>query len=102
MRGPVLYCIESVDLPEGVDTNHVYIPSDIKLSARPAEDLPFGIMALEGNALYQPATPWEGELYRPLTPATLRSLPIRMIPYFAWCNRGPTAMNVWLPIVWSK
>ncbi len=32
----------------------------------------------------------------------MKPLPIRMIPYFAWANRGPAAMSVWLPVVWSK
>ena len=26
----------------------------------------------------------------------------QMIPYFAWANRGPTAMSVWLPVVWRN
>lgn len=102
MRGPILYCLESIDLPENADLNNVYVPSDLQLSPKPARDLPFGITVLEGEALYQPAAPWEGTLYRPLTTEPLRPLRIRMIPYFAWNNRGRTAMNAWMPIVWSK
>ncbi len=29
------------------------------------------------------------------------TIPIRLIPYFAWSNRGPSAMSVWLPVQWN-
>ncbi|WP_345788048.1 hypothetical protein [Microbacterium hominis] len=22
------------------------------------------------------------------------------MPYFAWANRGPSEMSVWLPVIW--
>ena len=98
MRGPLLYCVESKDLPKGKDLNNVRIPADIALAVSPASDLPFGIQALAGDALYLDQKPWEGELYRPLSAPTLSRLPIRMIPYFAWANRGPGGMSAWLPL----
>ena len=49
MRGPLLYCLESKDLPEGLDLNNVYIPDDLQLDAQAADDLPFGIVALDGQ-----------------------------------------------------
>ncbi|WP_396654242.1 hypothetical protein [Microbacterium sp.] len=27
-------------------------------------------------------------------------MPVTLIPYFAWGNRGPSEMSVWLPVVW--
>ena len=102
MRGPVLYCLESKDLPEDVELNNIYLPSDIELEPRPAEDFPFGIMTLEGKALHRGEPDWSKELYRELKPHPLESVPVRLIPYFAWANRGPTAMSVWLPVVWKE
>jgi hypothetical protein len=29
---------------------------------------------------------------KPATP-----IPLTLIPYYAWANRGPSAMRVWLP-----
>jgi len=29
MRDPLLYCLESKDLPEGIDLRNVYIPDDL-------------------------------------------------------------------------
>ena len=31
--------------------------------------------------------------------ASMNPLPIRLIPYYAWNNRGPAAMSMWLPLV---
>lgn len=98
MRGPVLYCLESKDLPQNIELNDVCIPSDISLKDEPSTDLPFGIRVLVGDALYFHEKPWKGALYRPLAASTPTPLPIRMIPYFAWDNRGPVAMSVWLPL----
>ena len=39
MRGPVVYCLESQDLPKGVDLSDVYLPLDAKLSAIHEPDL---------------------------------------------------------------
>jgi DUF1680 family protein len=102
MRGPLLYCLESKDLSEGIDLNNVYISDDLQLDAQAADDLSFGIVALTGKALYREEPSWTGELYRKVERQPMKPLPIRMIPYFAWANRGPAAMSVWLPVVWSK
>lgn len=98
MRGPVLYCLEWKDLPEDKNINNVRIPSDIVLKATKSDFL-FRIKKLEGNAFYYDEKPWEGDLYRPLeTENDLEEIPINMIPYFAWNNRGVSAMSVWLPL----
>jgi len=102
MRGPVLYCLESKDLPKGIDLNNVLIPDDIKLTPQAAADLPFGIVTLGGRALYRAESPWSTALYRTVERKSAEPLPIRMIPYFAWANRGPAAMSVWLPVDWSR
>jgi hypothetical protein len=99
MRGPVLYCLESPDLPDEVELSTVHLPSDVSLEPEPAADLPFGILALKGRALVRPEPSWEGALYRKLGDHPLEPLDVRLIPYFAWSNRGPSAMSVWLPVV---
>ncbi|WP_460358281.1 hypothetical protein [Actinoallomurus acanthiterrae] len=27
----------------------------------------------------------------------LRPVPITLVPYYAWANRGPHAMRIWIP-----
>jgi len=102
MRGPLLYCLESKDLAEDIDLDNVYIPDDLHLEEEAADDLPFGIATLTGKALYRDEPSWDNTLYRQVQRQPMRSLPIRLVPYFAWANRGPAAMSVWLPVVWSK
>ena len=101
MRGPILYCLESRDLPEETDLNNVYVPEEIDLEPAAATDFPFGIVTLAGTALYRPEPAWEGQLYREVAASPTRQLPVRLIPYFAWANRGPSAMSAWLPVVWK-
>ena len=47
-RGPVVYCLESPDLPDGVSISDVLIPSDLQLTARYDQHLLDGVVVLEG------------------------------------------------------
>ena len=103
MRGPVLYCVESPDLPSGVRVPDVHIPSDAAF--QPALGLPGTTFALgakvatlQGPGLRCSEPPWTG-LYRPLGQSRLEPFDLRLIPYFAWSNRGRSAMSVWIPVV---
>ncbi len=97
LYGPVVYCLEAHDLPADVPLNEVHIPRNIKLTARFEPNLLGGVVVLEGDAVRVREGDWQGRLYQPLLPET-GQIPIRLIPYFAWANRGPAAMSVWLPI----
>lgn len=97
-RGPVVYCLESTDLPRGTRLADVMIPAGIHLAARYDQKLLQGVVVLEGKALVKPAGDWSGRLYREVQPAASRTINVRFIPYFAWANRGPSEMSVWLPI----
>ncbi len=102
-RGPVLYCVESPDLPAGIRVPDVHLPSDatFKTSAGLADSkLPLGeeIVTLDLQGLCRDESTWD-ELYRPLSQDGLRPFDLRLIPYFAWANRGPSAMSVWIPVV---
>ena len=97
-RGPLLYCLESPDVADDVELSSVHMPADAALDPVPADDVAPGLIALEGGALYRAEPAWDS-LYRPLPDCPLQPMPVRMIPYFAWANRGPAAMTVWLPVV---
>lgn len=97
-RGPVVYCLESTDLPEGVDLTDVAIPSDIELRARYDGRLLGGVVVIEGVAEARPSGDWSNQLYRALQPGPSKPCLLRLIPYFAWDNRGRSEMTVWLPI----
>ena len=103
MRGPVVYCVESVDLPAEIHVPDVYVASDSMF--RPARGMshttaPLGaaITVLQGQGLARSEPPWIG-LYRPMGQVNLEPFELRLIPYFAWANRGRSAMSVWIPVV---
>ena len=98
VRGPMVYCLEAPDLPEGVRLTDVRIPRGITLLAWFDDDLLGGVTVLEGEAVYREEDPWDGVLYRDLATARARPFPIRLVPYYAWANRGPQEMSVWLPL----
>ncbi|MBI3693328.1 MAG: glycoside hydrolase family 127 protein [Acidobacteria bacterium] len=98
-RGPIVYCLESPDLPEGVRVEHVALPADIRLEPRHEPSLLGGITVLEGEARYWQDGNWAGLLYRFLSPARYHPLRIRLIPYYAWANRGVSHMTVWMSLV---
>ena len=48
---------------------------------------------------YQFGTTWEGDLLRGVTTitATCEDQQVKLIPYYAWDNRTPGKMQVWIP-----
>jgi DUF1680 family protein len=97
-RGPVVYCLESPDLPRGASVSDILIPPDIQLTTRYDQRLLDGVVVLEGQAFLQPSTDWNDKLYRDYQPQELQRFKIRLIPYSVWQNRGPSEMSVWLPL----
>jgi DUF1680 family protein len=96
-RGPLVYCIESVDLPAGLDLDRLAVATQT-----PPADAPNGsgptahavtVSAVESTPDGRPRWPY-GER-PPAASAQLQSL--RMIPFFARANRGPAAMRVFVP-----
>lgn len=96
-RGPLVYCLESQDLPDNVKIDDVLIPANIELKPVSTTIDNFPVTVLEGEALLSDEASWQGMLYRPVGIAH-RRIPIRLIPYYAWGNRGKGEMSVWLPL----
>jgi hypothetical protein len=97
-RGPMVYCLESPDLPDGVRMPDVVVPADAKLTVRIDRDLLQGVAVIEADVLARPSGDWSGTLYRPLGRKRETTFRARFIPYYAWSNRGPSEMTVWLPL----
>ncbi len=97
-RGPIVYCLESCDLPEGVRVQDIRVPAGSKLSVRYDDRLLSGISVIEATLLTKRAASWENALYRPIGAEQERDIKARFIPYYAWANRTPSEMSVWLPL----
>ncbi len=97
-RGPIVYCLESSDLPESVGIDDVTIVAGVKWTPRQDKDLLDGAAVLDGEARVMQSSDWTDRLYQPWDPADERRIPVTLIPYYAWANRGISQMSVWLPV----
>lgn len=98
-RGPLVYCIESHDLSADV-MNDIMLLSDEEFVTEVAEIKGYPITTLRTKAAttIRNTTHDPSALYQPLQVVGLRKLDIRMIPYFAWDNRGFGEMRIWIPV----
>lgn len=92
-RGPVVYCLESNDLSKQ-DIFQVVIPSDIKFTPIDMNIDNSKFTALEGQA-YIEKNNWDNTLYREVSPVKELNT-VKLIPYYAWGNRGKSDMTVWM------
>ncbi len=91
-RGPLVLCVESVDLPEGVEVDMVGID--------PGGDLEdaSGAVTATGSLLDVRADGWPYREF-PDTGGPGGDLALPLVPYHSWANRGPSTMRVWIPQV---
>lgn len=82
-RGPVVFCLEGSDQPDGTVFDKYILPSaDVK--AHFEKNLLNGVMVLEGQAKQLDS---EGNV---------KDVTFRAIPYSTWNNRGPQQMEIWI------
>ena len=99
--GPVVYCLESADLPVGIRPVDVLIPVTGQLDPVPLTIGKQRMLGLETEAkVRRGSNAWEHALYRRLEDQPLEKIRIRLIPYYAWANREAGDMAVWLPVLW--
>jgi uncharacterized protein len=98
-RGPVVYAVETADLPEGVHLEQAALRRGAVLTPVDGELAGTRIVALEGEIAVLPDAASDA-LYDDLGTDAVGAAPVRLIPYFAWGNRGPSEMSVWMPVVW--
>lgn len=100
MRGPLLYCVEAADHP-GVDLRDLALPARAGLATEKRPGLLGSVVVLTAEGEVQPPDAgWSQRLYRSVGAAGSavggRPVPIIAIPYYAWANRAPGQMQVWL------
>jgi hypothetical protein len=94
-RGPLVYCLEAVD--HAVPLQRILLPHDAQLSTYFEPDLLGGVTVIRGEALAAETSDWHETLYRAQAPM-LNPCALTAIPYYAWDNRQPGQMRVWLPL----
>lgn len=91
MRGPILYCLEGVDNPDGI--GHLVVPEEASFTTAFQKDLLDGVTVVKGKGL---AIVTKGGK-RQTKPATFTA-----IPFYASANRAAGALRVWLPATEDK
>ncbi|MFN3839933.1 MAG: glycoside hydrolase family 127 protein [Cyclobacteriaceae bacterium] len=87
-RGPLLFCVEGAD--NGGKAWDFIVNPDTEYQVVFKKDLLGGIMTLQFNATSITGGEEGAEVKK-------INRPITAIPYYAWNNRGPNEMQVWLP-----
>ncbi len=97
-RGPLVYCLEGID-HEGISLDWIEVDpqavSSNEFGIEHQDDLLGGISILRGRGQVADECGWSGTLYRYRRPVT-KLVEVKAIPYYAWDNRGPGQMRVWL------
>lgn len=98
-RGPVVYCLESVDLDKSTSVFGVGIPTNAQFKIAPIKIDNSNIVSLQTTAQKLDNGQWKGQLYKEVSKKPAEKINVRLVPYYAWGNRGHTEMSVWLPVI---
>jgi DUF1680 family protein len=91
-RGPLVYCLEEAD--NGKNLNALILPDQASLREEARPELLGGIVRIDSEGYLETCDP-----HRPLySPERSDRSPhsLVFIPYYAWANRGPNEMRVWV------
>ena len=92
-RGPLIYCVEATDNDSRL--HRLTLPRTAGIEAHEAPELLGGVVTLSTTARADAGDGWQDGLYRSEPPASVETR-LTAIPYFAWDNREPGEMLVWL------
>ncbi len=93
-RGPLVYCLESVD---NGSLQSLAFKGDTAFGEYPMQIGQIPLVALEVDG-YRVTRDTAGALYSRYEPSLAQPVTLRLIPYFAWDNRGFGEMRIWLPL----
>ncbi|MDR3167633.1 MAG: glycoside hydrolase family 127 protein [Treponema sp.] len=99
LRGPLLYCMEECDNPGG-NYSTLGLRRDAVFREINTNIAGMDLLALETQEglSYSPPDWGKGKIYQKAGKGPAARERVRLIPYFAWDNRGAAAMKVWLPL----
>ena len=88
-RGPLVYCVEGMDVGKGTEILNLRIAPDATFSTEHRKDLLGGVTVITGQAM---------DVARGADKVSVveKATPLVAIPYYARANRDATAMVVWM------
>jgi DUF1680 family protein len=87
MRGPIVYCVEGIDNPEGM--RNLFLSKEAAFTSEHRDDLLGGVTLVRGTV--------QGEYRNTDGSVETKSAEMVAIPYYVNSNRKPSQMMVWLP-----
>jgi DUF1680 family protein len=97
-RGPLVYCLEGVD-HGGIGLDRMAIDPALvgssQFTVEHQDRVLGGASLLHGRGFVVDEEGWESVLYRHGRPS-IKPMEITAIPYYAWDNRDPGEMRVWI------
>lgn len=99
-RGPVVYCIESADLPKDTNIFDAYVSSKSNLKPTYRSDYLGGLTTIDGEILIRKDK--VAGMYNVVAQPEFQTYKTHLIPYYAWSNRGNGEMTVFMPMVWNQ
>ena len=94
MRGPIVYCIESVD--NGANLQNVCVDVSKPIIDVPWDELSSYMIALYAHGRRYDADDCSDSLYAEYTEPKYTETALQFVPYYAWNNRGEGEMMVWV------
>lgn len=95
-RGPLVYCLESDQLPESASVNDVILNLNSKFKTDFIELRNRKLLTIEASSTIAPNNSWKQILYKPISSKEEKEITVKLIPYFAWGNKGKGEMTVWM------
>ena len=101
-RGPIVFCMEHLDQSDhkhAMDLTGYTVQVNAATTSRFDPSLLDGVMVLEHPGAFSHSTAEKGLYYSVLNDEKVDEAPttLKLIPYYAWANRSPAAMQVWIP-----
>ncbi|MGC2636070.1 MAG: beta-L-arabinofuranosidase domain-containing protein [Acidobacteriaceae bacterium] len=100
-RGPVVFCMEGLDQavePQQTNLAGFSVKTSGATSVKYDASLLDGVVVMEHEGSHADAPPADALYYAAQTAEPSASAAtLRLIPYYAWANREPSAMQVWIP-----
>ncbi|QCX37606.1 glycoside hydrolase family 127 protein [Aureibaculum algae] len=97
-RGPIVYCIETPDLPKDTSILDVYFNGNDQFEAVHRNEFLEGVTVINTELLIREDK--KDDMYQTVKKPSWKSHKTQLVPYFAWSNRGQAEMTVFMPIIW--
>ncbi|CAM4317753.1 glycoside hydrolase family 127 protein [Paenibacillus alkaliterrae] len=93
-RGPIVFCLEEADNGDNLRDIRVSASSEFTVSYE--DGLLEGVVVLNGGACRTDETSYDDNSLYTTVPFDSTNVQVKAIPYYAWANREPGEMLVWL------